>query len=134
MARAEDNDPGIDPTVLQQAIDRWTAGQLKCRARGRHVWNPYTSFVGTRVIDVHEVCALCKNRRRRKMYGQYTQWPGRWIDPRWTMERYGPDFLLPPGSGRLSAAQKDQIRILEFLNRPKLVLREDEEEEGEESA
>lgn len=117
---------GVDPEVLAAAIDAWTEGQLKCRARGRHNWNPYTSFVGTRVVDVHEECGLCHNRRSRQMYGNATQWPGRWIDPKWKAERFGLDYLFPKGSGRLSNQQKEQVRFMEIMSRGRLVEVDDE--------
>ena len=104
---------GIDPQVFAEVIETWTKGQLACRARQRHNWGPYTAYVNARTADVHEVCGLCKNRRHRLMNAL----TGQWIDPKWRAERFGPDYLLPKGVGRLSVEQKDYLRLLEVMSR-----------------
>jgi hypothetical protein len=52
-----------DPTLTEEAVASWNAGQRKCRARGRHRWDPYTVWEHHTYYDVVERCSSCKIRR-----------------------------------------------------------------------
>lgn len=108
---------GIDPKVLAEAMEGWNEGELKCRGRQRHNWNPYTCFVNARTIDVHEACGNCKARRHRLMNAK----TGHWIDPKWKPERWSENYRLPAGAGRLSPDQKAFIRLTEVMSRGRIV-------------
>jgi hypothetical protein len=110
---------GVDPKVLAEAMDGWNEGEFRCRARGVHSWDDYTSFVGPFVIDVHERCRSCK--ARRNMHGAKSKMRGHWIDPKWYPVSFPDNYRLPPGSGRLSPDQKAEVRFTQMMHRKRLV-------------
>jgi hypothetical protein len=52
------------PGDVEQAVERWTDGQIECRAYG-HNWRPASVTHRPGVYTVYQRCPRCRNRRRQ---------------------------------------------------------------------
>jgi hypothetical protein len=110
-----------DPTLTEEAVASWNAGQRKCRARGRHRWDPYTVWEHHTYYDVVERCSSCKIRRSAdydKRGRRQTKWKPDYRDS---------NYLLPKGAARISEDLKDELVLGDIRSR-RIVEVTDEEE------
>lgn len=100
-----------DRTLTEQAIAEWNAGQRKCRARGRHRWDPYTVWEHATYYDVVERCSSCKIRRAadfNKRGRRQTKWKPDYRDS---------NYLLPRGAARIDEDLRDELVLGDILSR-----------------
>lgn len=90
---------------------RWTEGQRRCRARGRHGWKPFTVYEHRNHYEVVERCPDCLNRRVAD-FGL----SGRKLSP-WRPDRYRDGYLLPRGAMRIVDDLKDELMLGDILSR-----------------
>lgn len=114
-----------DPALAEEAISGWNAGQVKCRARQRHSWNPFTvvhhvSRSGD-YYDVIEQCGYCKSRRHRVL-SMAGYWQGRW-----KFIRYSEGYLMPKGSGGLTEEHRAGLRLTDVVGRKIQYVNDDDE-------
>jgi hypothetical protein len=111
-------DEGGDDEKTLEAMDEWTSGQRKCRARrGRHVYVGFTAYEHRTYIDVVQQCSICKSVRRRATFRRVT-WgkrPGLRQLTDWKpvyRDSNGKSYLLPKGAARITRDSGFQ----EYLN------------------
>src|ERR1700750_2082826 len=93
----------VDET-LDDAIARWTAGILECRAEGGHQWKRLSVAHRPGVLTVHQRCNRCRATERERDYNEHGY-------PISKLKRdYRKDFLLR-GLGRLDADDKARLMI-----------------------
>lgn len=102
-----------DPTLTQEAMSTWNAGQRRCRGRKRHNWNPFTVWEHSNFYDVVEQCSHCRNRRHAPF--MRTAWGLRQND-KWKPD-YREGYLLPKGAQRLGVEQQDELVAADILSR-----------------
>jgi hypothetical protein len=88
---------------LDDAMSRWTAGVLECRAEGYHPWRRLSVAHRPGVLTVFQRCPRCRNERERDINEQgypLTKW----------RRSYREGFLLR-GLGRLDHDDKAHLMI-----------------------
>lgn len=99
-----------DDSLTQEAVQGWTAGQRRCRARKRHNWGPYTVWEYATFYDVVEQCSHCRNRR----HAPFSK-TGRKID-KWKPD-YRDGYLLPKGAAPIDEDTHDHLVLLDITSR-----------------
>jgi hypothetical protein len=112
-----------DYSLTQEAVASWTAGQRKCRARGRHNWGPYTVYEHPTWLDVVEVCSHCRNRRHAP-YVETTH--GVRKTDKWKPD-YRDGYLLPKGAARLDEDIIDELTADDIRSRKRVVVSDEED-------
>jgi hypothetical protein len=97
-----------DDESLEEAMARWTAGVLECRAEGYHPWRRLSVAHRPGVLTVFQRCPRCRNERWRD-YNEHgyplTKW-GR---------SYREGFLLR-GLGRLREEDRARLMVASLSN------------------
>lgn len=99
-----------DPDLTREALEGWSEGQRKCRARGRHYWRPFTVWEHRNFYEVVEQCADCRNRHT----ADFTK-TGRRLTKWFPIYRDG--YLLPKGAAPIEPEQKDELVLADLLSR-----------------
>jgi len=114
-----------DTNLTREAAASWTEGERRCRARGRHMWQPFTVWEHSTFYDVVERCPSCKNRRSADFNksGRRTT--------RWQPDYRSGNYLLPRGAARIRDDEElmDQLTLADILSR-KIVEVTDDDDEG----
>lgn len=88
---------------LDDALERWSPGQVECRAEDQHLWRRLTVAHRPGIYTIRQRCTRCRNIRERDINESgyvLTAW----------RRTYGPGFLLR-GLGRLNQDDKARLRI-----------------------
>lgn len=112
-----------DEDKTLEAMDNWTEGQKKCRARrGRHVYGGFAVYEHRTYLDVIQQCTICKSVRRRATFRRVT-WgkrPGLRQLTDWKpvyREPDGKSYLLPKGAARITrdSSFQEELNAIEIL-------------------
>jgi len=109
-----------DESLTEEAINGWSPGQRRCRARKRHNWGPHTVWEHGSYYDVVERCPHCKNRRHAdfsKRGRQLTKWK----------PDYRKDYLLPKGAAPMNEDFRDDLVLQDILSRKIVEVTDDED-------
>ena len=105
----------------------WSAGQRKCRARGRHNWGPFTVYQHRNFFDVVEQCTHCRNRRHAPFV--QTKW-GLRRDDDWKPD-YRDGYLLKKGAARINQVEElmDELTAADIMSRRIVEVPDDDDDE-----
>jgi hypothetical protein len=110
-----------DASLTDQAVQSWSAGQRRCRARKRHNWGPHFVREHRTYYEVIERCTHCSNRRTADFAKT-----GRKIS-KWS-PAYRDGYLLPKGAAPIDEDLHDVLVLSDILSRRIVEVLDDEDD------